>query len=103
LNISPARWRSLFPITISCYVLGFDNPPLPDGGSVSYMQANVNGNLLPLNYPGTCQLTTPTSSGPHWLVCPGADAALASFQGITQVDWQVTLTDGRAFFGKPRS
>lgn len=71
---------------------------LPLGGApVATMQAIVNGNQLPLNYPGTCQLTTPTSSGRVALVCPGADAALASFQGITQVDWQVTLTDGSAF------
>jgi len=71
---------------------------LPLGGApVASMQASVGGNHLPLNYPGTCQLTTPTSSGRAALVCPGADAALASFQGVTQVDWMVTLTDGSAF------
>jgi hypothetical protein len=71
---------------------------LPIGGApVATMQANVNGNQLPLNYPETCQLTAPTSSGRAALVCPGADAALASFQGVTQVDWLVRLTDGSAF------
>jgi hypothetical protein len=71
---------------------------LPLGGApVATMQANINGNPLPLSYPGTCQLAAPTSSGRAALVCPGADAALASFQGITQIDWLVTLSDGSAF------
>jgi hypothetical protein len=71
---------------------------LPLGGaSVATMQASVGGDPLALNYPGTCQLATPTSSGRAALLCPGADAALVSLQGITQIDWQVTLTDGSSF------
>jgi len=31
------------------------------------------------------------------LVGPGADAVLAAYQGFTQVDWLVTLTDGSTF------
>jgi hypothetical protein len=67
------------------------------GAPVATMQASVGGNPLALNYPGTCQLATPTSSGRSALLCPGADAALASLQGVTQIDWQVTLTDGSSF------
>jgi hypothetical protein len=67
------------------------------GASVATMQASVGGNPLALNYPGTCQLPAPTSSGRAALLCPGADAALVSLQGITQIDWQVTLTDGSSF------
>jgi len=71
---------------------------LPLGAAqVATAQASIGGNPLPLNYPGTCQLATPTNSGRAALLCPGADAALVSIQGITQIDWRVTLTDGSAF------
>lgn len=71
---------------------------LPLGGApVATMQASVGGNPLALNYPGTCQLATPSSSGRAALLCPGADAALISLQGLTQIDWQVTLADGSSF------
>jgi hypothetical protein len=64
---------------------------------VATMQASVGGSPLALNYPGTCQLTTPTSSGRSALLCQVADAALVSLQGVTQIDWQVTLADGSSF------
>lgn len=67
------------------------------GAPVATMQASVAGQPLALNYPGTCQLATPTSSGRAALLCPGADAALVSLQGITQVDCLVTLSDGSSF------
>jgi hypothetical protein len=68
---------------------------LPTSGpQVATMQASVGGVLLALNYPGTCQLAAPTTSGRTALLCPGADTALLSLQGVTQIDWQVTLTDG---------
>jgi len=71
---------------------------LPLGSApVATMQASVGGSPLALNYPGTCQLATPTSSGLAALWCPGADAALTSLQGVTQINWQVTLTDGSSF------
>jgi len=71
---------------------------LPLGGApIATLQASVGGTSLALNYPGTCQLGTPPSSGPAWLLCPGADAALTSLQGITQIDWLVTLTDGSSY------
>jgi hypothetical protein len=71
---------------------------LPLGGaSVATAQASVGGTALTLNYPGTCQLAPSTNSGRRAVICPGADAALTSLQGITQVDWQVTLTDGSSF------
>jgi len=71
---------------------------LPIGGApVATLQTSIGGNQLPLSYPGTCQLTTPTSLGRAVLVCPGADAVLAAYQGFTQVDWLVTLTDGSTF------
>jgi hypothetical protein len=71
---------------------------LPVGGApVATAQASVGGNSLALNYPGTCQLAPPNNSGRGAILCPGADAALTSLQGITQVDWQVTLTDGSSF------
>jgi hypothetical protein len=71
---------------------------LPIGGaSVATMQASVGGVSLGLNYPGACQLAPPNSSGRAALLCPGADTALASLQGITQVDWNVTLIDGSSF------
>ncbi|HEY6922630.1 MAG TPA: hypothetical protein VI653_04115 [Steroidobacteraceae bacterium] len=68
---------------------------LPLGGApVATVEASVGGTPLALSYPGTCQLATPTSSGRAALLCPGADAAMAAFQGITQIDWRVTLADG---------
>jgi hypothetical protein len=71
---------------------------LPIGSApVANMTASIAGVPLTFNYPGTCQLGAPTSSGRSALVCPGADSALLSFQGITQIDWQVTLTDGSSF------
>ena len=71
---------------------------LPLGGAaLATMQASVGGTALALNYPGTCQLGAPTSSGRPWLLCPGADAALTSLQGITQIDWLVTLSDGSSY------
>ncbi len=71
---------------------------LPLGGAaLATMQASIGGSPLTLSYPGTCQLATPTSAGRAALVCPGADAALASFQGVTQIDWLVTLADGSTY------
>lgn len=71
---------------------------LPLGGAaIATMQASVGGTSLALNYPGTCQLGTPPGSGRAWLLCPGADAALTSLQGITQIDWLVTLSDGSSY------
>lgn len=71
---------------------------LPPGSApVATMQASVGGNPLTLNYPGTCQLSTPTGSGRAALLCPAANTALGALQGMTQVDWQVTLTDGSSF------
>jgi hypothetical protein len=72
---------------------------LPLGGAavVATMQASVGGTALALNYPGTCQLATPFNSGRAALLCPGADAALTSLQGITQIDWLVTLSDGSSY------
>jgi hypothetical protein len=61
---------------------------------VATMQASVAGTPLPLNYPGTCQLAPTNNAARPALLCPGADAALTSLQGVTQIDWQVTLTDG---------
>ena len=58
------------------------------------MQASVAGTPLALNYPGTCQLAPANNAARPALLCPGADAALVSLQGVTQIDWQVTLTDG---------
>ena len=69
----------------------------PGGAAVATMQASVGGAALTLNYPGTCQLATPLISGRAALVCPGADAALTSLQGITQIDWLVTLSDGSSY------
>jgi hypothetical protein len=71
---------------------------LPTSGApVATMQASVAGTPLTLNYPGTCQLAPANSAARPALLCPGADTALASVQGLTQIDWFVTLTDGTSF------
>jgi hypothetical protein len=67
------------------------------GAPVATMQASAAGTPLALNYPGTCQLAPPNSAARPALICPAADAALTSLQGLTQIDWQVTLTDGSSF------
>lgn len=71
---------------------------LPLGGApMATVQASVGGTPVAFSYPGTCRLATPTSSGRAAVLCPGADAALGSFQGVTQIDWVITLTDGGSF------
>jgi hypothetical protein len=67
------------------------------GAAVATMQASVGGTALALNYPGTCQRATPLNSERTALLCAGADAALTSFQGITEIDWLVTLSDGSSY------
>jgi hypothetical protein len=64
------------------------------GAPIATMQASVAGAPLALNFPGTCQLAPANSAARPALLCPGADVALAGLEGITQIDWQVTLTDG---------
>jgi hypothetical protein len=64
------------------------------GAAISTMQASVGGVAVALNYPGTCQLAPANSSAQPALLCPGADAALTSLQGLTQIDWLVTFADG---------
>lgn len=64
------------------------------GAAISTMQASVGGVAVALNYPGTCQLAPANSAAQPALLCPGADAALTSLQGLTQIDWLVTFADG---------
>jgi hypothetical protein len=64
------------------------------GAAIATMQASVGGVALTLSYPGTCQLAPANSSAQPALLCPGADAALTSLQGLTQIDWLVTFADG---------
>src|SRR5262249_11704344 len=61
---------------------------------IATMQASVAGTPVALSYPGTCQLAPANTTGRPALLCPGADTALTSLQGVTQIDWLVTLTDG---------
>jgi hypothetical protein len=70
---------------------------LPSGAQVASMQASVGGNPVSLNYPGSCQLLTPNLAGRPALLCPNAQAVLASSSGTTRIDWQVTLNDGTVY------
>jgi len=56
--------------------------------------ASVRGSPVALSYPGTCYPVPPNTSGQPAILCPDARLALMSQQGLTQIDWQVVLTDG---------
>jgi hypothetical protein len=66
---------------------------LPRNSIVSNAHALANGMLLPLTYPGVCQLQAPNSAGNPSLLCPGADAALGIAAGAP-IEWIVELTNG---------
>jgi hypothetical protein len=67
---------------------------LPVGGQLASLQASKGGSPLPLNFPGTCQLSTPTTLGRQTVVCPAAHAYLNSGGSPTSIQWHVELADG---------
>lgn len=67
---------------------------LPVGAEAASLQASVNGTPLALDLSSTCQSLILSTGDRPAILCPDAHAALASFTGVTTVDWQVTLTDG---------
>ncbi len=67
---------------------------LPVGAQIASMQASVGGSPLPLNYPGSCQLAPPNSSGRPAILCPDAYTVLNLLGAATQIQWQVGLADG---------
>ena len=69
---------------------------LPRNSVVSNAHAMANGQLLPLTYPGSCQLQPQVGTGRPSLLCPGADAAL-SIQPGAPIEWTVELTNGTIY------
>jgi hypothetical protein len=66
---------------------------LPRNTTVANAHALANGVMLPLTYPGNCQLQAPNSAGKRSLLCAGADAALPIAAGAP-IEWTVELTNG---------
>jgi hypothetical protein len=66
---------------------------LPRNSVVANAHALANGMLLPLTYPGNCQLQPQVGAGRPSLLCPGAEAALANAAGAP-IEWTVELTNG---------
>jgi hypothetical protein len=69
---------------------------LPKTGTVSNAHAMANGMLLPLTYPGSCQLQPAIGAGKPSLLCPGADNVL-SIAGGAPIEWTVEMTNGTIF------
>jgi hypothetical protein len=69
---------------------------LPRNSVVSNAHAMANGVLLPLTYPGSCQLQPQVGTGRPSLLCPGADAVL-SLQPGEPIEWTVELTNGTIY------
>lgn len=66
---------------------------LPRNSTVANAHATANGTLLPLTYPGSCQLQPQVGAGKPSLLCPAADAALSVMPGAP-ILWTVELTNG---------
>jgi hypothetical protein len=69
---------------------------LPRNSVVQNAHAMANGQLLPLTYPGSCQLQPQVGTGRPSLLCPGADAVL-SIQPGAPIEWTVELTNGTIY------
>jgi hypothetical protein len=69
---------------------------LPRNSVVQNAHAMANGTLLPLTYPGSCQLQPQVGTGRPSLLCPGADAVLTMQPGAP-IEWTVELTNGTIF------
>jgi len=69
---------------------------LPRNSVVQNAHAMANGVLLPLTYPGSCQLQPQVGTGKPSLLCPGADAVL-SLQPGEPIEWTVELTNGTIY------
>jgi hypothetical protein len=66
---------------------------LPRGSVVANAHALAGGTVLPLSYPGSCQLLAPNSEGKPGLLCAGTDAVLPIAAGAP-IEWTVELTNG---------
>lgn len=69
---------------------------LPRNSVVQTAQATANGWSLPLSYPGSCQLQPQVGTGRPSLLCPAADAVLATQPGAP-IEWTVTMTNGTVY------
>lgn len=69
---------------------------LPRNSVVSNAHAMANGTLLPLTYPGSCQLQPQVGTGRPSLLCPAADAVL-SIQPGAPIEWTVEMTNGTVY------
>jgi hypothetical protein len=86
LNVSPASGTFIPNQHFDAALL------LPRNSVVRNAHALANGMLLPLTYPGTCQLLAPNSAGKPALLCPNADEAL-SRAGGAPIEWTVEMTN----------
>ncbi len=69
---------------------------LPRNSVVSNAHAMANGVLLPLTYPGICQLQPANGAGKPSLLCPDAGSVLPIAAGAP-IEWTVELTNGTVF------
>lgn len=70
---------------------------LPRNTQVQHANARVNGNFLPLSYPGSCQFQPQVGTGRPSLLCPGADAVLSTIPAGAPIEWTVELTNGTTY------
>jgi hypothetical protein len=69
---------------------------LPRNSVVQNAHAMANGQLLPLTYPGSCQLQPQVGTGRPSLLCLGADAVMGIEPGAP-IEWTVELTNGTIY------
>lgn len=71
---------------------------LPRNSVVATAQATANGALLPLSYPGSCQLQPQSGTGKPSLLCPAADQVLDMLPpGAAPIEWTVQMTNGTVY------
>ena len=67
---------------------------LPPGSGVMRVTSSLDGQPLPMSFPGSCSFAPPNSQNRPTLLCPDAQLHLPSVEGKQRVEWEVELSDG---------
>lgn len=67
---------------------------LPPGSGVMRVTSSLDGQPLPMSFPGNCNFAPPNSQNRPTIICPDAQLHLPSVEGQQRVEWEVELSDG---------
>ncbi|GFE90277.1 hypothetical protein [Steroidobacter agaridevorans] len=67
---------------------------LPAGSQIAHATASLDGQPLPMSFPGSCNLAPPNLQNRPTIICPDAHLQLPEAAGQYRIHWEVELIDG---------